>query len=69
MTPMAAGMMRNENTSKHAGNRHRAGHDHAETRIEHEFPDQRSGSGQPVAQQPVQQPDRGVERNDDGNLV
>ena len=54
---------------QHAGNRDRTGHDHAEGRIEHEFPDERPRSRQPAAQQPVQQPDRGVERNDDGNLV
>ena len=62
-------MMRNEKTSKHAGNRDRAGHDHAEGRIEHEFPNERSRSRQSAAQQPVQQPDRGVKWNNDGNLV
>ena len=54
---------------QHAGNRDRACYDHPKTCVEHELPEQASRSGQLPAQQPVQQPDYGVQRNDDGNFI
>jgi hypothetical protein len=62
-------MIRNENTKEHTGERDRAGHDHAEGCVKHEFPEQRTGLGQSVAQEKMQQRHGQVEWNNHSDFV
>ena len=69
ITPMAAGMIRNENTRSTPASATELVTTMPKRCVKHEFPEQRSGLRQPVAQEKMQQRDGKVEWNDDGDFV